>query len=143
MNILVSACLFGVACRYDGKRIEIGGDILRLMERHTLIPFCPEVYGGLTTPREPSEIRDGRVYSRDGRDVTKSFLYGAEQALSLARLYGCTAAVLKARSPSCGSGRIYDGTFSGTLVDGDGFTAALLRSAGIAVYSEAELSALL
>lgn len=143
MNILVSACLVGVACRYDGKRIEIGGDILRLMERHTLIPFCPEVYGGLTTPREPSEIRGGRVYSRDGRDVTKSFLYGAEQALSLARLYGCTAAVLKARSPSCGSGRIYDGTFSGTLVDGDGFTAAFLRSAGIAVYSEAELSALL
>ena len=110
MNILVSACLVGVACRYDGKRIEIGGDMLRLMARHALIPFCPEVYAGLPTPREPSEIRGGRVYSRDGRDVTKSFLHGAGQALALARLYGCTAAVLKARSPSCGSGRIYDGT---------------------------------
>lgn len=143
MKILVSACLLGVNCRYNAQRAEVGADIARLMETHELVPFCPEVYGGLATPRAPSEIRRGRVYTAEGADVTQSFVRGAEEALSLALRFGCTAAVLKERSPSCGSGRVYDGTFSGALVDGDGITAALLKKAGIPVYGESQLSRLL
>ena len=105
--------------------------------------ICPEQLGGLPTPREPSERRADAVVSRSGADVTAQFRRGAEQALHLARLYGCKAAVLKERSPSCGSGEVYNGTFSGRLTPGDGVTAALLKANGIAVYCESDLHALL
>ena len=131
-NLLISACLLGVQCRYDGGSKPVMPTVA-LMEQYHLIPICPEQLGGLPTPREPSERRD----------VTAQFRRGAEQALHLARLYGCKAAVLKERSPSCGSGEVYNGTFSGRLTPGDGVTAALLKANGIAVYGESDLDALL
>lgn len=142
MKILISACLLGACCRYDGASKAHPLAAL-LAERHTLVPVCPEQLGGLPTPREPSERRADAVVSRSGTDVTAQFRRGAEQALHLARLYGCKAAVLKERSPSCGSGEVYDGTFSGRLTPGDGVTAALLKANGIAVYGESDLDALL
>ena len=132
--IIVSACLAGYRCRYDGKTVP-NEEIVALMNRGEAIPVCPEMLGGLPCPRIPSErSADGtRVVSRDGGDVTEAFRRGADETLRLARLYGCDRAILKARSPSCGCGLIYDGTFSGTLREGDGVTAALLRENGITV----------
>lgn len=135
MKILISACLLGTACRYDGT----GGTLEALPEllrQHTLIPVCPEILGGLPTPRVPAEIRGGRVMTKDGRDVTAEFEKGAEEAVRLCSLLGCEAAILKERSPSCGFGRVYDGTFQGRLVSGDGLCAARLRTLGIPVYGE-------
>ncbi len=142
MNVLVSACLMGFRCRYDGGTQRLAClDALR--ERHVLIPVCPEVMGGLPTPREPSEIRDGRVVSRDGRDVTEAFRRGAREAEKIARTCGCGCALLKERSPSCGLGKIYDGTFSGTLADGDGLCARLLADCGLRVIGESRAEELL
>ena len=138
MNVLISACLLGVNCRYNGKRTEMEG-LGGLMEKYTLIPVCPETLGGMPTPREPSEIRDGRVFSQSGRDVTDFYERGAAETLRLAQMYGCTYAVMKERSPSCGSGRIHDGSFSGALTDGDGVCAAALKAAGITVLGESEI----
>lgn len=135
MTILVSACLMGLYCRYNGERVT-DGRIAALMEKHTLIPFCPEVYGGMPTPREPSEIRSGRVYAKSGADVTEFYERGAAEAVRLARLYGCRYAILKERSPSCGSGEVYDGTFSGRRVAGDGVCAEALKKDGVTVWGE-------
>ena len=107
------------------------------------MPLCPEQLGGLPTPRTPAERIEDRVMTKDGRDVTAEYRHGAEQALHLARLCGCKIALLKERSPSCGSGTIYDGTFTGGLTAGDGVTAALLRENGITVYGESEIGRLL
>ena len=137
MKILVSACLLGVRCRYDGKS-KPHPAVERLMEQHTLIPVCGEILGGLPTPRVSAERQGERVVTADGCDVTAAYRRGAEEVLRLAERYGCTAAVLKERSPSCGSGRIYDGTFTGTLTDGWGVTAELLRDHGICVIGESE-----
>lgn len=135
---LVSACLLGVCCKYSG-----GGNycpaVAALAGEARLVPVCPEQLGGLPTPRPPAECRQDRVVSRTGQDVTAEFQRGAAEALRLARLFGCTGAILKARSPSCGSGEIYDGTFSGTLCPGDGVTARLLKAGGLAVYTEESL----
>ena len=141
-NILISACLLGVCCRYDSESKPIMQTVA-LMERYHLIPVCPEQLGGLPTPREPSERQGDAVRAKSGADVTAQYRRGAEQALHLARLYGCKAAVLKERSPSCGSGEVYDGTFSGRLTPGYGVTAALLKANGIAVYGESDQDALL
>ena len=132
--IIVSACLAGYRCRYDGKIVP-NEEIVALIKRGEAIPACPEMLGGLPCPRVPSErSADGtRVITREGGDVTEAFRIGAEETLRLARLYGCDRAILKARSPSCGCGLIYDGTFSGTLREGDGVAAALLRENGITV----------
>lgn len=137
MVILVSACLLGRPCRYDGAS-RPAPRVMALEEAgHTLVPVCPEVLGGLPTPRAPSEVQeDGRVVSRLGEDVTAAYRSGAERALELARERGCTLAVLKSRSPSCGRGEIYDGTFTGTLRPGNGVTARLLEQAGIPVLGE-------
>lgn len=144
MKLLVSACLLGVNCRYNAEPKALPDDLLsRLLERHTVVPVCPEQLGGLTTPREPSERQGARVVMRSGRDVTAAYARGAQEALRLARQFGCTAAVLKERSPSCGHGEIYDGTFTGTRTSGDGVTAALLLENGIAVYGESEMDQLL
>lgn len=137
MKILVSACLLGVRCRYDGKS-KPHPAVERLMEQHTLIPVCGEILGGLPTPRVSAERQGARVVTADGCDVTAAYRRGAEEVLRLAERYGCTAAILKERSPSCGSGRIYDGTFTGTLTDGWGVTAELLRDHGICVIGESE-----
>ncbi len=137
MKILVSACLLGVRCRYDGKS-KPHPAVERLMEQHTLIPVCGEIFGGLPTPRVSAERQGARVVTADGCDVTAAYRRGAEEVLRLAERYGCKAAILKERSPACGSGRIYDGTFTGTLTDGWGVTAELLRDHGICVIGESE-----
>ena len=137
MRILVSMCLLGVPCRYDGKS-RPDAAVTALSAAHELVPVCPEQLGGLPTPRTPAERRGARVVTRDGRDVTQAYLDGAQRALDLARTLGCEAAVLKERSPSCGCGRIYDGTFSGALTDGDGVTAGLLACAGLRVVGESD-----
>ena len=142
MNILVSACLLGVRCRYDGAS-KLNETVLRLREHQTLIPVCPEQLGGLATPRPPAERQGAAVRTQSGVDVTEQYRKGAEEALRLCRLYGCEAAVLKERSPSCGSGAVYDGSFSGVLTTGDGVTAELLAAHGIPVYGESRLDELL
>lgn len=142
MNILVSACLLGVRCRYDSAS-RPNEAVLRLMEQHTLIPVCPEQLGGLATPRPPAERQGDAVRTQSGADVTEQYRRGAEEALGLCRLYGCQAAVLKERSPSCGAGAVYDGTFSGTLTEGDGVAAELLAAHGIPVYGESQAEKLL
>ena len=141
MKILISACLLGACCRYDGASKAHPLAAL-LAERHTLVPVCPEQLGGLPTPRPPAERRGGRVVTQSG-DVTEQYLRGAEETLKLCKLLGCEAAVLKERSPSCGRGQVYDGTFSGTLTAGDGVTAELLAAHGILVYGEFQIEKLL
>ena len=142
MKILVSACLLGCRCRYDGGS-KPHPDVVSMAERHELVPVCPEQLGGLATPRPPAERVGERVLTAAGGDVTEQYRRGAEEALRLCRIMGCQAAVLKERSPSCGSGEIYDGTFSGALTEGDGVTAATLRAVGIPVYGESAAEKLL
>ena len=144
MNILISGCLLGLSCRYDGKSKGLDEALIeKLKSKHTLIPACPEQLGGLPTPRNPSERIGDRVMMDSGEDVTEQYRRGAEQALKLAKLFGCEAAILKERSPSCGRGSIYDGSFSGTLREGDGVTAELFKAHGIPVYGESRVEELL
>ncbi len=141
-RILVSACLLGASCRYDGKS-KPNEKVLELMEKYELIPVCPEIFGGLPTPRTPAERVGSRVLTRDGADVTEQYEHGAAEALRLAKLFGCKKAVLKEKSPSCGSGEIYDGSFSGALTPGFGVAAALLFENGIEVFGESDIEKLL
>jgi uncharacterized protein YbbK (DUF523 family) len=150
---LVSACLLGVACRFDGQSCPVP-ELNDLAARGKVVVICPEVAGGLPTPRLPAEIEgafagldgyavlDGRtrVVRSDGRDVTTQYVRGAQAALALARQLGIQRAILKSDSPSCGAGRIHEGKFAGKLVPGDGVTTALLRRNGIEVISETDLS---
>lgn len=136
--LCISACLAGIPCRMDGKSKPVPA-LRALWEAGEAVAVCPERLGGLTTPRVPSELRpDGRVINAGGADVTASFRLGAERALEICRENGCTAAVLKARSPSCGKGEVYDGTFTKTLRHGDGCFARVLLDAGVAVQTEEE-----
>ena len=139
MRILISACLLGLHCRFDGAA-KPDPATLALSGEHVLIPYCPEVYGGLPTPRDPSEIRGGRVFAKNGAEVTVAFEKGAAEAVLLAKALGCDCAVLKDKSPSCGVGEVYDGTFTGTLVSGDGLTAKALRDAGLRVLAASEVN---
>lgn len=139
--LLVSACLVGVDCNYRGGASPRDA-VAALGERFHLVPVCPEVEGGLPVPRPPAERgADGRVRTADGADVTEAFERGAEVAVALGRRRGAVGAVLKARSPSCGCHGVYDGSFSRTLVDGEGLTAAALRAAGIPVVDEDDVAA--
>lgn len=142
MKLLVSACLLGCRCRYDGAA-KPHPAMEALAERHTLVPVCPEQLGGLSTPRPPAERQGDRVVTERGADVTEQYCRGAEEAASLCTLLGCQAAVLKEHSPSCGKGQVYDGTFSRTLTDGNGVTADLLAEMGIPVYGESQVEELL
>jgi uncharacterized protein YbbK (DUF523 family) len=135
---LCSACLLGIKCRYDGKR-KPDKKVLKLAKKEALIPVCPEQLGGLSTPREPQEIKGRKVFTVSGKDITKNFKRGAEEALKLAKLFDLKEAILKQRSPSCGCGKIYDGTFSNKLTKGDGLTTALLKKNGIKVITEEDL----
>jgi len=132
---LVSACLAGYRCNYRGEA-KLNESIIELVKRGEAIPVCPEQLGGLPTPREPAEQRDGKVFTKSGKDVTENFSNGAYEALRIAVLYNCTEAILKSKSPSCGCGQIYDGKFSGNLVKGNGITTELLKANGIKVYTE-------
>ncbi len=142
MRVMISACLMGVCCRYDGRGATLER-LDELMKKHTLIPVCPEQLGGLRTPRPPAERQGGRVAGQDGSDVTEAYERGAREALRLARLLGCRCALLKERSPSCGSGQIYDGSFTATLTRGDGVCAGLLKENGIRVLGESRAGELL
>ena len=141
-KILISACLLGTPCRYDGKSVR-RVDVEALAERYELVPICPEVDGGLPTPRVPSERLGDRVVMRDGTDVTENFLNGARHAYSLAVKHGCEIALLKERSPSCGKDLIYDGSFTSTLTERMGVAAEYLSLHGIAVYGQSEIDKLL
>lgn len=136
MKILISACLLGIPCRYDGLSRKIEG--LDAFEVEW-VAFCPEVAGGLPTPRPPAEIIDAYVRTMDGCDVTREFQKGAQYAVQVASQEGITLALLKARSPSCGKDMVYDGTFTSTLISGMGISARALRDQGIEIYTEEEL----
>lgn len=143
-NLLISACLLGFKCKYSGGSNALDEDKLAaLRTRYRLIPVCPESAGGLPTPRTPSERQGDRVVNKLGQDVTEEYRKGAETALYLARRYGCTCALLKERSPSCGGGAIYDGSFTGTLIPGDGTAAQALKADGLRIYGEGDLEQLL
>ena len=141
-KLLVSACLLGENCKYNGGN-NYSPDVERLRERFELVSVCPEQLGGLPTPRVPSERVGEQVLTRDGQDVTEAFRQGAERTLDIARAEGALRAVLQVRSPSCGCGMIYDGTFSGTLVPGKGVAAELLEKNGVKVYDRTRTGELL
>ncbi len=139
--LLISACLLGTACRYDGQSKTYPA-LSGLQERYHLIPVCPEQLGGLPTPRPPAERQGDRVVTEHGTDVTAQYDRGAEEALKLAKTFGCRKALLKQRSPSCGKGQIYDGSFSRKLTEGKGKTAELLEKHGILVLGEGDCNLL-
>ncbi len=141
-RLLISACLLGENCKYNGGSNYIAA-AQQLQESYELIPVCPERDGGLPTPRESAERLGDQVVSKSGDDVTEQYLRGARRALDTALANGCQRALLKERSPSCGCGAVYDGTFTGTLIEGDGVTAQLLGQHGIAVYGESRIQELL
>ena len=141
-TVLVSACLLGVKCRYNAVCGMVDG-LEELMECAQLIPVCPETLGGLPTPRPPAERVGNRVVNCEGGDVTRPYVEGAQECLKLARIFGAQYALMKERSPSCGAGEIYDGTFSHTRVSGDGVASEMLKQAGIAVYGESRIRELI
>ena len=142
-RVLVSFCLLGAQCRYDGQCKPPLAELARLQARFDLIPICPEQLGGLATPRPPAERRGSRVVTASGLDVTEAYARGAQQVLQLARQFSCRAAILKAKSPACGSGQIYDGSFTRRLVPGWGVAAQLLRENGLLVCDETQIGWLL
>ncbi|MBQ2966791.1 MAG: DUF523 domain-containing protein [Clostridia bacterium] len=136
--ILVSACLLGEKCKYNGSDNK-NDAVIQFLKGKRYVAVCPEMMGGLPAPRLPSEIVDKKVIQKDGTDVTAFFEAGAKQVADMAEKYNVKLAILKANSPSCGAGSIYDGTFSGTLIAGNGITAEKLLKMGIAVKTEKEL----
>ena len=146
MNILVSACLLGFDVKYDGTNNSRSLDerkLKLLMQNAHIIPVCPESLGGLCCPRSPCERVKNRVMNKNGEDKTAQFEKGAQQVLKAAEMFGCRYALLKENSPSCGYGRIYDGTFSHTTKEGSGVTAELLAENGIKIFGESGIDALL
>ncbi|MCR5208536.1 MAG: DUF523 domain-containing protein [Eubacterium sp.] len=141
-KLIVSACLLGENCKYNGGN-NYNSDILKLKTFFELIPVCPEAFGGLEIPREPCEIRERRVYSKSGEDFTSEFERGAEHTLYIAKECNAPVAILKENSPSCGCGKIYDGSFSGRLCDGNGITAQLLLDNDIAVFGDSRVKKLI
>lgn len=138
-KVLISACLLGVNCKYSGDNNYNKELIDKLNEQYDLIPICPEIMGGLSTPRNPAEIRDGKVFNNQGDEVTKNFQKGAEEALKIAKILNVNKAILKSKSPSCGKGLIYDGTFNNKLIEGNGITTDLLLKNKIQVISDKEI----
>lgn len=142
-KVLISACLAGINCKFNGENNLLDSGILdEISKKYHLLFICPEVFGGLSTSREPAEMKDGLVVTKTAKDVSENFKFGAEICLKIAKLNGCKKAILKARSPSCGSGQIYDGSFSKKLIFGDGVAAKLLKENGILVFSEDEIGRL-
>ena len=137
-KILVSACLLGIDCKYSGGN-NLNEKVIEYIKDYEVIPVCPEIMGGLSTPRPPSERIGDKVLNNQGTDVTNEYTKGALETLKLAKLFNVKKALLKAKSPSCGKGKIYDGTFTSTLIEGNGVTVDLLESNGIEVISEQDL----
>jgi uncharacterized protein YbbK (DUF523 family) len=139
-KILVSACLLGEKVRYDGGHKRVLSEFLmRLIEEDRIVSSCPELAGGLAIPRMPAEIFDGQVFDTSGQDVTDAYKRGAMKTLEIAKIKGCQFALLKNDSPSCGVSSIYDGSFTGQKISGQGFTAKLLSNNGISVFHEGQL----
>ncbi|MEG1447743.1 MAG: DUF523 domain-containing protein [Oscillospiraceae bacterium] len=136
--ILVSSCLGGINCKYSGEN-NINMFVLQLINSGQAIPLCAEQLGGLPTPRIPAEIVGNRVINKNGEDVTLEFEMGAKNVLAVCKALNIKVAILKSKSPSCGCGKVYDGSFCGKLVDGNGITAKLLSDNGIKVFSENQL----
>lgn len=141
-KVLVSACLLGIPCRYDGKSKKCV-EVEKLERYFDFVPVCPEVLGGLKTPRDPSEIKDGKVLTKKGRDVTQNYKDGAYWALAACKVKGIHLAILKENSPSCGVHRVHDGLFSGKTIGGLGITAKTLQKNNIAMIDEEEAKELL
>ncbi|WP_103650205.1 DUF523 domain-containing protein [Campylobacter concisus] len=142
-KVLISACLAGINCKFNGENNLLSSGVLdEISKKYHLLFVCPEVFGGLGTPREPAEMKGGLVLTKTAKDVSENFKFGAEICLKIAKLNGCKKAILKARSPSCGSGQIYDGSFTKKLILGDGIAAKLLKENGILVFSEDEIGRL-
>ena len=142
-KVLISACLAGINCKFNGENNLLDSGILdEISKKYHLLFVCPEVFGGLSTPREPAEMKGGLVVTKTAKDVSENFKFGAEICLKIAKLNSCKKAILKARSPSCGSGQIYDGSFTKKLIFGDGVAAKLLKENGILVFSEDEIGRL-
>ena len=139
MKVMVSACLLGENCKYNGGNNR-NEELVRLLSGHTVIPVCPEVLGGLPVPRVPAEIVNGCVTNREGVSVDEAFRTGAEKALDIAGREQPDLIVLKSRSPSCGARQIYDGTFSGTLIPGQGVFAEMAQKAGFCVMDEEDFT---
>ena len=138
--ILISACLVGVNCKWDGEN-NLREEILKFARKHPILLICPEQMGGLKTPRNPAEVVSTnpiQVVDNEGNSLTFQYTKGSEEVLRLVQLFSIKKAILKAKSPSCGNHQIYDGTFSHTLVDGEGVTAKLLREHGVEVINEIE-----
>lgn len=135
---IVSACLAGLNVRHDGKS-KANEKVMQLVKEGEAIPVCPEQLAGFSTPRETMEIREGRVFTKSGKDVTEQMQKGAEEVLKIARLVNAREAIFKAKSPSCGKGKVYDGTFSGKLVEGNGVVTDLLEKNGLKVFTEEDL----
>ena len=143
-NVLISACLLGVDCKYNGSNNKLDDEIINLLkEKYNLIPVCPEIMGGMPTPRNPIEIKDGKVFDNDGVEFTKEFEKGSEEVVKLAKLYDTTIAILKENSPSCGSNYIYDGTFNHQKIKGMGIAAHKLSKENIKLFSEENVKILL
>lgn len=140
--LLISACLAGKNCRYDASSATLSC-LAELREHYELIEVCPEQLGGLSTPRPCAELVKERVLTKDALDFTEQFLSGAKKALLIAQLQACNIALLMERSPSCGSHTVYDGTFSGTLIEGEGVFAHLLRQMGFAIYTAQTIEVLM
>lgn len=140
-KIIVSGCLLGCDCRYKGDNCKCE-ELLTLAEKHTLIPVCPEQLGGLSTPRDPAEIVGNKVISNHGKDVTYEYTKGAELALYIAKINNADAVVFKANSPSCGKGIIYDGSFTGNKIAGNGIAAEMFLNSGYSVFTENEIATL-
>ncbi len=135
---ICSACLLGIKCRYDGKDKK-NKKVINLSKKEILIPVCPEQLGGLSTPREPAEQKGKKVFTKSGKNVSKNFEKGAREVLKIVKLYCVKEAILKQKSPSCGCGQIYNGTFSGKIIKGDGVTTSLLKKNEIKVITEEDL----
>lgn len=138
MNVLVSACLLGINCKYDGFN-NYNKQVIEYLKDHTIIPICPEQLAGFTTPRIPIEILDGRVIRKDGIDVTDNMKKGCEELKKFIELYSPSLAVLKSRSPSCGYKSIYDGTFTSKLTLGNGYACQLILDSNIKVLTEEDI----
>ncbi|MDP8200920.1 MAG: DUF523 domain-containing protein [Candidatus Tenebribacter burtonii] len=136
--ILVSACLAGIKCRYDGKD-NVNIKVIKMVKKGIAIPVCPEQLGGLQTPRIPAEIYEDKVINKNGENITSQFKKGADETLYIAELANCHKAILKQNSPSCGYGKIYDGSHTGKIIKGNGFTAQLLFQKGITILTEDDL----
>ena len=135
MKIGISSCLLGIQCKYNGGS-NYNEDIIRLKEKYEIVPICPEVLGGLSIPRVPAEIVNNQVINQEGIDVTDNYNQGALKALQILKENNINVVILKSKSPSCGKGEIYDGTFSHTLIKGNGVSAQLFLDNNITVYNE-------